>query len=67
MSTHNIPFLNMKKKITLNYLKSADMGFFHRDSRMSCETAVVNKPSVFQPLKASLQPITDTTEVDHEV
>ena len=28
MSTHNMPFLNMRKKITLNYPKSAAMGFF---------------------------------------
>ena len=28
MSTHNIPFLNMKKKINLNKPKSASMGFF---------------------------------------
>ena len=28
MSTHNIPFLNMKKKITLDYPKSADTVFF---------------------------------------
>ena len=28
MNTHNIPFLNLKKKIILNYPKSASMGFF---------------------------------------
>ena len=28
MSTHNIPFPNMKKKIILNYPKAAAMGFF---------------------------------------
>ena len=28
MSTHNIPFTIIKKKITLNYPKSAAMGFF---------------------------------------
>ena len=28
MSTHNIQFLNMKKKITLSYTKSAAMRFF---------------------------------------
>ena len=33
MSTHNIPFFNMKMKNTLNYPKSAVMGFFPRDSR----------------------------------
>ena len=37
MCTHNtsIPFLNIKKKIFLNYPKSATMGFVPRDSRMS--------------------------------
>ena len=30
MSTHNIPYLNIKKKITLNYPKSAAMDFFQR-------------------------------------
>ena len=28
MSRHNIPFLNMKKKNTESYYKSAAMGFF---------------------------------------
>ena len=28
MSTHNIPFLNIKKKITLNYQNSAAIRFF---------------------------------------
>ena len=31
----NIPFFNMKKNNTLNYPKSAAMGFFPRDSRTS--------------------------------
>ena len=31
MSTHNIPFLNIKKKIFLNYPKSATIGFVPRD------------------------------------
>ena len=39
MSTHNIPFLNMKKKIILNYPKSAAMGFFPRDPRKSSKQA----------------------------
>ena len=34
---------NIKKKITLNYPNSAAIGF--------CSKAVVNKPSVFEPLK----------------
>ena len=35
ISTHNILFLNIKKKIILNYSKSATMGFVPRDSRRS--------------------------------
>ena len=31
MSTHNMPFLNMKKKINLNYPQTADMGFFSEE------------------------------------
>ena len=37
---------NIKRKITLNYPKIAAMGFFPRS-----ETAMVNEPSVFEPLK----------------
>ena len=37
----------IKKKITLNYPKSAGKGFFNNEF----ETAVVNKPSMFKPLK----------------
>ena len=33
MSTYNIPFLNIKMKIILNYAKSATMGFVPRDPR----------------------------------
>ena len=41
MSVHNIPFLNIKKKIILNYPKSATMGFVPRDSpKNEFETAV---------------------------
>ena len=46
MSTHNIPFSICKKKITLNCTKSAAMGL-----NTEFETAVVNEPSVFEPLK----------------
>ena len=35
MKTHKIPFLNIKKKIILNYPKSATMEFVPRDPRMS--------------------------------
>ena len=41
---------NILKKITLNYPKSAAMGFFP-GLKNEFETAEVNKPSVFQPLK----------------
>ena len=51
MSTQYISF-NIKKKITLNYTKSAIMGFFfQRESKNEFETAVVHEPSVFEPLK----------------
>ena len=35
MSSHNIPFLNIKMNIILNYAKSATMGFVPRDPRTS--------------------------------
>ena len=42
---------NMNKKITLNYPRSAAMGFFSKGLKNGFETAVVNEPSVFEPLK----------------
>ena len=42
---------NIKKKITLNYLISVAMGFFPKGPINKFETAVVNKPSGFEPLK----------------
>ena len=42
---------NTKKKITQNYPKSAAMGFCTKGLKNKFETAVVNKPSVFEPLK----------------
>ena len=44
---------NMKKKISLNYPKSATMRFFPRDSRTESEfeTVEVNEPTVFEPLR----------------
>ena len=50
MSTHNIPF-QYEKKITLNYPKSAAMEFFSKGLEDEFETAMVNEPSVFEPLK----------------
>ena len=51
MSAHNIPFSNIKKKTTLNYPNSAAMGFCAKGLKNEFETAVVNEPSVFKPLK----------------
>ena len=42
---------NIKKKITLYYPKPAAMGFFSKGLKNEFETAVVNEPSVFEPLK----------------
>ena len=42
---------NTNKKTTLNYPKSAAMGFFSKVFKNEPETAVVNEPSVFEPLK----------------
>ena len=44
-------FFNIKKKITLNYPKSAVMRFFPKRLKNEFETAVVNEPSVFEPRK----------------
>ena len=42
---------NMKKeKIILNHIKSATVGFI-KGLKNEFETAVVNEPSVFEPLK----------------
>ena len=50
MSTHNIPF-KIQKKTILNYPKSARDGMFSFRFKNEFETAVVNKPSMFEPLK----------------
>ena len=42
---------NIKKKITLNYPKSAAMGFCSKGLKKEFKTAMVNEPSVFEPLK----------------
>ena len=51
MSTHNISFLNVKKKIILNYPKICNYGLFSKGPKNEFEPAVVNEPSVFEPLK----------------
>ena len=43
--------LDIKMKITLHYPKSAAMGFCSNRHKNEFETAVVNEPSVFEPLK----------------
>ena len=42
---------NIKKKITLNDSASAAMGFFSKGPKNAFEKAVVNEPSVLEPLK----------------
>ena len=51
MSTHNIPFFIIKKKITTDYPKSAARGFYSKGLKKEFETAVINETSVFEPLK----------------
>ena len=45
MSTYKKKF-NIKKKIILNYHKSANMFFFFKGFKNKFETAVANEPSV---------------------
>ena len=42
---------NMNKENTINYPKSAATFFFSKGLENEFETAVVNEPSVFDPLK----------------
>ena len=51
MRTNNMPFLNVKKTIILNYPKSAALGLFSKGLKNEFETAAVNEPSVFESLK----------------
>ena len=48
---HTIYHFQYKKKITLNYPKSTAQVFFSLGLKNEFETAVVNEPSVFEPLK----------------
>ena len=43
--------INIQKKITLNYPKSAAVGFFSKELKKEFETAMVNEASVFETLK----------------
>ena len=42
---------NIKKKNTINYPKSAGMGFISKGLKNEFKTAVVNEPSMFELLK----------------
>ena len=42
---------NIKKKITIYYVKSANMRYFPKGLNNEFETAMVNESSVFEPLK----------------
>ena len=50
MSTHNILF-SIYKENQLNYPNTQLLGFFSKGLKDEFETAVVNEPSVFKPLK----------------
>ena len=51
MSTHNIPFLNIKKKIILIFSQICNYRNYSKGPKNEFKTAVVNEPSVFEPLK----------------
>ena len=51
MSTHNIPLSYKKENHSKLYPKSATIGFCSKGLKNQLETAMVNKPSVFEPLK----------------
>ena len=55
-SNENIQYtiFNIKRKITLNYPRSAAMGFFSKRLKNVFGTAVVNEPSVVEPLKSTI-------------
>ena len=51
MSTYNIPFSILKIKIILYYTKSVTIEYFFKGLKKEFKRAVVNEPSVFEPLK----------------
>ena len=51
MSTHNIPFLNVNRKIVLKLSQNCNYGICSKGPKNEFETAVVNEPSVFEPSK----------------
>ena len=48
--SHTIYYFKYKKKVILNYPKSASMGFF-KGPKNEFETGLVDELSVFKPLK----------------
>ena len=51
MENTKYTIFSIKKKIFLNYPKYAVTGFFAKRIKNKFETAMVNEPSVFEPLK----------------
>ena len=51
MSTHNIPFLNIKNENHPKLCQICMCGICSKGPKNEFEIAVVNKPSVFEPLK----------------
>ena len=51
MSTHNIPFFNIKKENIPKLSQICNYGICSKELKNEFETAVVNEPSVFEPLK----------------
>ena len=51
MSTHNIPFSNIKKENHAEVFPNLKPRDFSSGLKNEFETAVVNEPSVFEPLK----------------
>ena len=51
MSSHIIPFLNIKIKTHPKSCKICSYGICSKGPKNEFETVVVNEPSVFEPLK----------------
>ena len=51
MSTHNIPFSIYEKEKYPKLFQICSYGIFSMGPKNEFETAVVNEPSVFEPLK----------------
>ena len=51
MSTHNIPFFNVKKENHLKLPHICSYGIFSKGLKDESEPVVVTGPSVFEPLK----------------